>query len=173
MILTGNQIRREVYKKNIIIEPFIASQINPNSYNYRLGNEYIELSGEEGYYNILGGNVTQPTLLIPEEGLVLSPGRLYLCNTFETIGSYHFVTSLIGKSSMGRLGLFLQASADLGHQGEIHQWTLELTCCIPIRIYPRMLIGQVTFWKPIGENYRSKGYYGKFDAPTQRQEGLK
>jgi dCTP deaminase len=99
-------------------------------------------------------------------GTLLLPRRVYLSSTLETIGSDHYVTSLIGKSSMGRLGLFLQLSADLGHQGEIHKWTLEIRPSIPIIVYPHMLIGQVTFWKVLGVKKASSGYYKNYDGPT-------
>ena len=73
---------------------------------------------------------------------------------------YHFVPSLIGKSSLGRLGLFLQITADLGNLGAIHKWTLELKAVQPVKIYPLMRIGQVTFWDTQGDkNMRYDGKY--------------
>lgn len=164
MILTGNKIREEVENRNIVIEPFSENQINPNSYNYRLGTEYIELDNDK-VYDIK--NIEQEFNMkkIPEDGLILNPKKIYLCNTKEIIGSTEYITSLIGKSSMGRLGLFLQVAADLGHQGQIHKWTLELRASIPTKIYPNMRIGQVTFWKTYGEKLLQDGYYEKFDKP--------
>jgi len=164
MILTGNKIREEVKNKRIVIEPFSEDQINPNSYNYRLGTEYIELDNDK-VYDIK--NIKQEFNMkkIPENGLILDPKKIYLCNTKEIIGSTEYITSLIGKSSMGRLGLFLQVAADLGHQGQIHKWTLELRASIPTKIYPNMRIGQVTFWKTYGEKLLQDGYYEKFDKP--------
>ena len=164
MILTGNKIREEVENRNIVIEPFSENQINPNSYNYRLGTEYIELDNDK-VYDIK--NIEQEFNMkkIPEDGLILNPKKIYLCNTKEIIGSTEYITSLIGKSSMGRLGLFLQVAADLGHQGQIHKWALELRASIPTKIYPNMRIGQVTFWKTYGERLLQDGYYEKFDEP--------
>jgi dCTP deaminase len=175
MILTGDEIRQEHRRGRIVIDPFSDEQVNPNSYNYRLGTEYIELRGDQCIDPATTVASSTP-ISIPESGMTLHPGRVYLCNTRESLGSTHYVTSLIGKSSMGRLGLFLQISADLGHQGEIHKWTLELTCSTPIKIYPLMIIGQVTFWRVQGEYFQRAGYYGAFDAPTQRrsdERGLK
>lgn len=165
MILSGNEIIKQVEIGNITISPFFEDQVNPNSYNYRLGDSYIEIPGDilidckEGYskYDLKK---------IPDDGLILKKGYLYICNTLETIGSDKYVTSLIGKSSMGRLGLFIQVSADIGHQGQIHKWTLELRCSKDTVVYPRMLIGQVTFWNTLGEQYGYDGYYTKFDNPT-------
>ena len=78
---------------------------------------------------------------------------------------YHFVPSLIGKSSLGRLGLFLQITADLGNLGAIHKWTLELKAVQPVKIYPLMRIGQVTFWDTQGDkNMRYDGKYAGFSS---------
>ena len=105
--------------------------------------------------------------VIPKEGIKLEPQRLYLANTYETIGSKEYVTSLIGRSSVGRLGLFLQISADLGNLGDAHKWTLELTCVQPIIIYPYMIIGQVSFWLPEGKINLYAGEYNKYNVPQE------
>lgn len=166
MILTGSEIKRNVELGNINIEPFNEKQINPNSYNYRLGETYIELQDDQ-VYDLRKNQAECKEQKLSEEGTIFYPNHVYLCNTYETIGSESFVTSLIGKSSMGRLGLFIQLSADLGHQGEIHKWTLEIKPCIPVKVYPHMVIGQVTFWKTAGERQDSNGYYCNYDNPTE------
>ena len=98
-------------------------------------------------------------------GYVLKPHKLYLGNTIETIGSDKYVTQLIGRSSIGRLGLFLQVTAPLGHVGSRHKWTLELKCVQPLRVYPGMKIGQVTFWVMDGDKTMTynHGKYNSFD----------
>jgi dCTP deaminase len=158
MILTGPEIIQEVRAGQIEISPFRESLVNPNSYNYHLGPTYVQVDDDE--------DGASESKLIPAEGLIIEPGHLYLCNTAECIGSQQYVTLLNGKSSMGRLGLFLQISASLGHQGQIHQWTLEIRSCLPLRVYAGMIIGQVTFWKPFGDRCYRPGYYGSKDAPT-------
>lgn len=146
MILTGSQITAAVRDGSITITPFNDDLVNPNSYNYRLAEELL----------ILEPNLDirkQPRIrrvTIPPEGIVLQPHTTYLGSTVEEIGSTEFVPSLIGRSSLGRLGLFLQITADLGHIGTHHRWTLELTVVQPLRVYPNMRIGQVSFWKPVG-----------------------
>ena len=122
MILTGKEICREVLRKRIVIEPFSIDCVNPNSYNYHLGDVI-----KPAPFRIIDKHEVQSwekVRLAKNSRYLLEPGRLYLGNTQEIIGSKHYVTSLIGKSSMGRLGLYLQISADLGHQGAIHKWTL-------------------------------------------------
>ncbi|MCG8476967.1 MAG: 2'-deoxycytidine 5'-triphosphate deaminase [Cytophagales bacterium] len=165
MILTGKEIEENIRKGTITVSPFNPESINPNSINYHLEDSYIELSTDETI-DSRSPDLSYKRKKIPQEGLLLQPGRLYLCNTREVIGSKHFVTSLIGRSSIGRLGIFLQVSADLGHQDEIHQWTLEIKCVKPVVIYPFMTIGQVTFWLPQGNHYPKQGFYKHFDLPT-------
>ena len=114
MILTGEEIIRQVAFGRIHISPFIKKNINPNSYNYRLAPELLEIVD-----NPIDPKSEQQfcKIQIPEEGFMLLPGHLYLGSTMEEFGSDYYVTSLIGRSSVGRLGIFLQITADLGHLG--------------------------------------------------------
>lgn len=162
MILTGKEIIKQVKLGNIIISPFDEKNINPNSYNYKLGDHFIQVPDSMS----LGLLEEEEDLKkIPEEGLQLEPGIVYLSNTYETIGSKDFVTLLIGRSSVARLGLFLQISADLGNLGPAHKWTLELTCVQPVIVYPRMRIGQVSFWVPEGDVMEYVGEYTNYSTP--------
>jgi len=163
MILTGNEIEKEVLSGKICINPFNADLINPNSYNYRLGNILHEVIS-----NPIDSKkeVCFKKHKIGANGYLLKPGKLYLGHTFETIGSDYYVTSLIGRSSVGRLGLFLQITADLGHIGAKHCWTLELEVVQPLRVYSHMKIGQVSFWVPTGKNIiKYDGKYAKHTIP--------
>ena len=157
MILTGHEIQRQVEAGRIQISPFTPEQLNPNSYNYRIGRELIELTDQPLDPR---KRCEQRIHQLPEEGFLIHPRRLYLAHTAEQIGSQHYVTTLIGRSTMGRLGLWLQISADLGHLGPAHRWTLELKVVQPLWLYPGMLVGQVSFWRPRGS--RSLLYTGKY-----------
>ncbi|MDB5165988.1 MAG: hypothetical protein JWM37_60 [Candidatus Saccharibacteria bacterium] len=159
MILTGSEITKQVRSGAITIAPFSEELVNPNSYNYRLGSHLLEITDD----------VIDPkavpnykSITLTDEGYLLTPGTLYLASTLEKIGSNQFVTSLIGRSSVGRLGLFLQITADLGHLGAIHHWTLELKVVQPLRVYPKMKIGQVSFWSTTGS--KRMLYAGKYHA---------
>lgn len=161
MILTGNKIREEVNNKNINIEPYEEKLLNPNSYNYRLSNIIYEVK-DNTIDPRIKTNIKK--IELSEDGYVLMPNKLYLASTYEKIGSSKYVTQLIGRSSVGRLGLFLQVTAPLGHVGCNHCWTLELRVVQPLKIYPRMKIGQVTFWCIDGDtslNYNN-GKYNKY-----------
>jgi dCTP deaminase len=161
MILTRGEIDRRVREGSITISPYRAGQLNPTSYSYRLGLEIGEPDPENPGKEE-GAGVVQ----IPESGMVLQPGRLYLSHTYEVIGSRECVVTLMGRPAIGRLGLFVQLSADLGNIGDAHSWTLELTCVQPVMIYPRMLIGELTFWETSGELSFYSGPYTRFFRPT-------
>lgn len=170
MILTGKSITQGIARNTINIVPFEEDLVNPNSYNYRLGDELLVMNAP-----VLDIR-QQPTItriIIPEEGYVLQPGTVYLGHTYETIGSTLYVPSLIGRSSLGRLGLFLQITADLGHIGTCHRWTLELKVVQPLRVYSKMRIGQVSFWQAEGvglldgKNYKEQvGSYARHSNST-------
>lgn len=117
-------------------------------------------------------NATQ-TLEIPEDGLVLWPGILYLGRTIETIGSNAFVPIVEGRSSVGRLGVHVHVTAgfcDLGFRGTI---TLEIHVLHPIRVYPSLPICQAYFLEPRGEIELYKGRYQDQVKPTASRFGMK
>ncbi len=161
MILTGSRIKEEIKKGNITIEPFSPRQINPNSYNYRLGSVLKVFEKFDRNKSVFR------EVKIPEEGYILEPRKMYLATTKEIIGSSKYAMSLIGRSSMGRYGLFLQCSANLGHTTSKHKWTLEIVAAIPIRLYPGMIIGQVSFWKNYGLIKKYSGQYGFLNHPQE------
>ena len=168
MILTGSAIVEAVRQGDISIDPFSPANVNPNSYNYRLGEEILRVVA------------TPPQLEPPidrhaavrfepvskRDGRCLLQKRsLYLGHTLEVIGSKKHITSLIGRSSMGRLGLFVQLSANIGHNGAIHRWTLELFPALDIYVYPGQVIGQVSFWTCEGQVSPYSGWYGQYSRP--------
>lgn len=163
MILSGSKIRSARSVGDIVIDPFEPALINPNSYNYRLGCQLIERCPSENAE-------WDEALSLTSAGYVLRPGRLYLASTHERIGSRRYVTTLLGRSSLGRLGLFLTATADLGHIGCESNWTLELSVVQPLRIYPGMRIGQVAFWSVAGADELYKGPYQFDSAPMPNKD---
>ena len=163
MILTGSEIEKNVANKKIVIDPFDSSRINPNSYNFTLGNKLVV------YENfVLDCRTENPTreITIPEEGFTLAPNTIYLACTDEIIGSDFFVPIIRGRSSIGRLGLFINITADLIDIGSINKLTLQLNAVQPVTIYPKMQIGQVTFWVPSGEIEKYDGRYKNSNGPV-------
>jgi dCTP deaminase len=161
MILTGLKIKEERDCGAIVIEPFLDSQINPNSYNYRLGPTIKVFRAFDDNKSVF------EEIDIPDEGYILEPGVMYLANTLEVIGSDKYAMSLVGRSSMGRYGLFLQVSANLGHTTSKHKWTLEIVAALAIKLYPGMIIGQVSFWVNYGNITPYSGRYGFISHPQE------
>lgn len=148
MILSGKEIERQ-QGKHIHIEPWNPSQLNPNSYNLRLHNELLIYDRNE-----LDMKTPNPTsrITIPEEGLLLETNKLYLGRTIEHTFTDKFVPMLEGRSSIGRLGLFIHVTAGFGDVGFNGFWTLEIFCIQPIRIYPNVEICQI-FYHSIEGDY--------------------
>ncbi len=156
MILTGSEIARERSNGNITIEPFTPEQVNPNSYNFRLGKTLRTY--EQMPLDARRTNAFQE-IEIPDDGYVLEPGRLYLAHTIEVLGSEHYAPTFAARSSVARLGLFINLSASLGDIGYTGQWTLQLYSMNRIRVYPGIDIGQMMWWKPSGEIVLYDGKY--------------
>lgn len=164
MILTGPKIYEEVLSRKIIIEPFFKQFLNTNSYDFRLGNII------KHYRNrILDASIENEIVVekIPKSGIKLLPDKIYLGHTIEKIGSDFYVPIIRGKSSTGRLGLFIHITADLIDIGFHGNFTLMMHAVQTIRIYPGMRIGQVTFWKVIGDIELYKGKYQGSTGPEQ------
>jgi len=158
MILTGQEIAKQVNLGRIEIKPFDIKQINPNSYNFKLGNKI------KYYVNkILDPKIKQPVkeITIDDEGFILHPGKIFLGHTLELMGSDYYVPVIRGRSSTARLGLFIHVTSDIIDIGSHNQWTLQMYAVQPVKIYPNMLIGQVTFWKVFGE---IELYHGKYQG---------
>ncbi|MDR1561256.1 MAG: hypothetical protein LBS23_02780, partial [Holosporaceae bacterium] len=141
MILTGSEILKNIEDKKIVVDPFKISQLNPNSYNFTLGNKLMMYNN---YMLDSKKDNEVREIIIPESGITLAHGTIYLGCTQEIIGSDYFVPIIKGRSSIGRLGLFINITADLIDIGSINQITLQLSAVQPVTVYPGMQIGQVT-----------------------------
>jgi deoxycytidine triphosphate deaminase len=166
MILTGKEIEKEVHAGKIHIVPFSLENLNPNSYNFRLGNKLkIYING------ILDAKKVNEykEIVIPEDGYTLMPNQLYLGHTIEEMGSDHYAPTMQARSSVGRLGLYIYLNSGLGDIGFKKQWTLELHVIHPLRVYPGMKVGQMLFWRPQGEITLYQGKYKDSVGPQTSQ----
>jgi len=155
MILSGNTIKERLGKE-IIIDPFNKEQLNPNSYNLRLYNELLIY--DEKILDMKKENRTK-RITIPENGIVLEPNKLYLGRTVEFIKTDYYASMLEGRSSTGRLGIFVHVSSGLGNVGSTGYWTLELACIQPVRIYAGVEICQIFFETIKGTPYPYETQY--------------
>ncbi len=85
------------------------------------------------------------------------------------MGSNYYAPFIYGRSSVGRLGLFVQITAPLGDIGFSGKWTLQLTPVRPVRVYPGMKIGQIFFLKPYGEINLYTGKYQNSNGPRKSE----
>ncbi|KUL33843.1 deoxycytidine triphosphate deaminase [Streptomyces sp. NRRL F-4489] len=163
MILTGPEITAAAHDGRLAIAPFEPEQVNPNSYNVRLGPTLLTYTSP-----VIDPHRPNPTqeVEIGPGGCVLQPGELYLGHTLERVGSDSFVPLLFGRSSVGRLGLFVEITAPIGDIGFHGQWTLMLSPIRPLRVYAGMKIGQIMFFVSTGP---IAPYCGKYQAATGPQ----
>jgi dCTP deaminase len=160
MILSGDEIRRNIGQR-IVIDPFDESRINPNSYNLTLHEEIMT-------YEEVVLDMRQPNrvrrITIPEDGMVLNPHQLYLGRTSERTETHELVPMIEGRSSVGRLGMFVHVTGfgDVGFSG---YWTLEMFAVQPVRIYPNVPICQIVYHEITGNinEYDSDKYQDNHD----------
>ena len=148
MILTDKEILAEIEKGNIVIEPYDRACLGTNSYDVHLG-KYLA-TYKDHVIDARKHNQIE-TFEIKEEGFVLQPNTLYLGVTEEYTESHAHVPFLEGKSSTGRLGIDIHATAGKGDVGFCNTWTLEISCVHPVRIYAGMPIGQLIYFPVDGE----------------------
>lgn len=166
MILSGLHIKENL-GRNIVIEPFSENQLNPNSYNLRLHNELVVY--DDAVLDMKRNNPTR-RMSIPDDGLLLNPGQLYLGRTVEYTATDGFVPMLEGRSSIGRLGLSVHITAGFGDVGFNGYWTLEIHCIQPVKIYPFVEICQIYYHTIEGpyQQYSSRKYQNSTDIRPSR-----
>ena len=161
MILSGSEIKRRL-GDDINIDPFDERKLNPNSYNLTLHHEIMTY--EEVVLDMRKPNRVR-RLTIPETGLVLSPNQLYLGRTVERTETHNLVPMIEGRSSVGRLGLFVHVTAGFGDVGFCGYWTLEMFAVQPVKIYPNVPICQIFYHQITGDivEYESEKYQNNTD----------
>lgn len=146
MILTGPAIAAAVATGEIVIHPFDAERLSPNTYDWRLGKrlrvcEQALDAAEPAHF---------PEIVMPPQGFVLEPGVLYLGHTLERTASERYAQLLNGDRTIGSLGIWVHVSAPLGHAGHAIRWTLEIRAARPVRVYPGMTFGKLVFLQTFG-----------------------
>ena len=156
MILTDLAILKAIKEGDILVEPFDRNCLGTNSYDVHLSKYlacYIDDVIDAKKHNQV------EHFEIADDGIVLQPGKTYLGSTLEYTETRSFVPFLEGKSSVGRLGIDIHATAGKGDVGFCNHWTLEISVSQPVRVYAAMPIGQLIYFKVEGEvevDYQSK-----------------
>ncbi|MET0390896.1 MAG: dCTP deaminase [Polyangiales bacterium] len=148
MILADTEILKCLESGSIVIEPFDPAALGSNSYDVHLGKAIA-------VYDAQVLDAREPNLVrrleIPPEGLVFEPNELYLGVTEEYTETHEHVPFLEGKSSAGRLGVDIHATAGKGDVGFCNHWTLEISVKKPVRLYAGMPIGQLIYFTVHGK----------------------
>lgn len=169
-MLTGEEIKRLISTGDIEITDFNESRLNPNSYNLRLADEigYYPMTeyfdenenGKTIYYLDSKKENTMEVVKIPDNGIILVPGILYLAKTMERTYAKDLIPCISGRSSFARLGVEVHRTAGFGDIGVDLNWTLEITVVHPVVIYKEQEICQIYFEKPDGNT--GIQYNGKY-----------
>ena len=164
MILTDMQILDAIRKGEIVIDPYDRECLGTNSYDVHLGSHIATYKN-----HLLDARKHNQVdhMEIPEEGLIVNPGTLYLGVTKEYTETHKSVPFLEGKSSVGRLGIDIHATAGKGDVGFCNTWTLEISCTQPVRIYAGMPIGQLIYFTVDGSIERY--YHTKANAKYNKR----
>ncbi len=167
MILSDKKILKSIKNKEIVIKPFRRKCLGTNSYDVHLGKHlavYTSRVLDAKKHNEI------EEIIIPKSGFVIEPGTLYLGVTEEYTETHNSVPFLEGKSSVGRLGIDIHATAGKGDVGFCNTWTLEISCVHPVRVYAGMPIGQLIYFAVDGEieNYYNKKANAKYIKRTTK-----
>jgi len=180
MVLSDRDIRAAMSEGRIVIEPFDPRCLQPASVDVRLDSQFRVFRSSRHAYIDLAKGVDDITELVtvdeaPGSRFILHPGEFVLGSTLERVRLGNDIVSRVeGKSSLGRLGLLIHSTAgfiDPAWDGHI---TLELSNVntIPITLYPRMRIGQLSFFelsspaeRPYGSPELGSSYQGQ-SGPT-------
>lgn len=153
MILSDQSILAAIEAGDIVITPFERVCLGSNSYDVHLGNKLLMYDREQGSY--LDPKRDNPTVPVSKhffaDKWLLVPGRLYLASTLEYTECHRHVPFLEGKSSLGRLGVSIHATAGKGDVGFCNHWTMEISVVEPVILYPGMAIAQLIFFEVAGE----------------------
>lgn len=148
MILSDTRILEEIGKGTIKVDPYSRECLGSNSYDVHLGKwlaKYKDEILDAKKHNLI------EYFEIPDEGFILQPQVFYLGVTQEYTETHAHVPFLEGKSSTGRLGIDIHATAGKGDVGFCGNWTLEISVKQPVRIYKYMPIGQLIYFPVEGE----------------------
>lgn len=161
--LSGPEIIKQVQEGRIFIDPFDEKMVNPNSYNYHIGtkllklkSDVLDLKEEDEYLEIP----------VPEDGVIIYPGECYLGSTMERFGSNEFASLVTGRSSVGRKFITNHITAGLIDQGFFGTITLEISVIKPVRIYPKIVFGQIFWFTITGDPTLYNGKYQNQNNPT-------
>lgn len=185
MILSDGSIRDLLAEGRLVIEPLDDAQVQPASVDIRLASSFLVFRNHTvGFIDPYNKPADLMELVVVPDGeaFVLHPGEFVLGSSLEAIGlPDDLVARVEGKSSLGRLGLLIHATAGFVDPGwPKGQITLELSnvATLPIKLWPGMRIGQLSFHtldkpaqRPYGHPELNSKYTGQVGPVASRYQG--
>lgn len=162
MILTGNEIAREVGRGRIKISGFDSAKLSTNSYDLSLGSTLLKYT-DAVLDPYVENNYT--TFQITSAGYRMKKNEFLLAESNEYVGSDYYVPIIHAKSGTARLGLFVHVTADLIDIGSFGKITFQLYSTLPVLLHSDWQIAQVSFWVPKGDIVLYDGKYNGSDGP--------
>lgn len=168
-LLLGNPPRQKTraVKQTPLIQPYDEAQLQPSSYDVRLGNEFLAFERDATLAIDMRdpANITKKVVVSDGGYFLLHPGEFVLGVTKEVLHvPDNLVARIEGKSSVGRLGLMVHVTAGFIDPGFIGPITLEMACLhpLPIMLRPGKLIAQFSFERM--ESAAEKPYQGRYQG---------
>ena len=181
MVLSDRTIRQEIEAGRLVFDPYEPAMVQPSSVDVRVDNRFRVFHNARYPFIDVRQPMEDLTELVEvsgDEPFILHPGEFVLGQTLERVRlPDDLVARLEGKSSLGRLGLLIHSTAgfvDAGFEGNL---TLELSnvANLPITIYHRMPIGQISFMRmdgpvesPYGSDAAGSKYQGQAEPTPSR-----
>ena len=169
MFLSDVDIKKEIRNGRITLRPFDEAQLQPVSYDIKLGNKFV-VNQEHKTYFIDPVRKIYPKMreieVKDDAEFALHPGMSVIAVSKEYFGSDHFLIQISGKSSLARVGLMIHNTAGIINPGHFLKVTLELSNQnnVPIIIRPSMSIAQLMFSmlsSPPAQSYKQVGRFAK------------
>jgi dCTP deaminase len=180
-VLSDGTIRRLVEDGRIKIDPWDESLVQPASVDLRLGDSFRVFHNHRTSSIDLRDppqHLTEEVKVTGDEPFVIHPGEFALGRTLEWVELPDDIVARIeGKSSLGRLGLIVHATAGFCDPGWKGTLTLELANLtrVPIRLYHGLAIAQLSFMaldapaeRPYGHEELGSHYQGQVGATASR-----
>lgn len=165
-MLNNRAINKELKRGSIYVDNG-EKNLDRNFINIKLGSTLK-------VYDAPALQVTKKTpvkeIIIPENGLVLMPNRLYIGATEEYTKTYGFVPMLTGNDELAAAGIKTHITAGFGDNGFEGTWTLEIECAMPITVFSGMPMGSIYYVPILGEGdilYRGK-YFKQIEPTTSK-----
>lgn len=174
-MLLASEIKAAITRGDIKISDFRESALNPNSYNLRIGDVIKQVfpNASKGPLEYIDPDkpMVCRTGAIPEKGVILFPGYVYLVPTMEVVETNKYVPMITGRSSYGRLGMSAHREAGFGDIGFSGRWTLQIDVVTPTLLKPYREVCQVYFNEVVGDPDEML-YHGKYQHSDGAVESM-